>query len=135
MSPCRVTEVAPDFQHFPGASRTHVGAAVGPGQCSTNFIVSAQFEASGLAVHIGHFSDLGSRYKRKSESLKIARLWRPQHVLLRSSGHHLDTQISQTSLDSAKRILDRDRSLHKSRLVPPHESTVARCQKMCQIRF
>src|SRR5262249_12742343 len=64
--------------------------------------------ASWPAVRFGHFSALGSRYKRKSVSLKIARLWRLRHVLLRSSDHHLDTQISHTLLASVRRILDRD---------------------------
>ena len=37
------------------------------------FIVFSAIQAdSGLAVHVEHFSDLGSGYERKSTSLKIA---------------------------------------------------------------
>jgi hypothetical protein len=99
-------------------------------------LFSAQFEQlPGWQRMFEHFSGLGSRCKRKLESLKIARLGQPRRVLLRSSGHHLDTQISQMSFGSARRILDRDRSPHKPGLLLPRESIAARCQKMCQLPF
>src|SRR5262249_49691651 len=111
------------------------GAQVRSRSVFTTLCFGAIQAASGLASHFEHFSDLVSHYKRKSEFWKIARLRRLRHVLLRSSGHHLDTQISQASLGNAKRILDRDRSPHKSGPLPPRESIVARCQKMCQLPF
>jgi hypothetical protein len=58
--------------HSPDKNWGATSAALkfGAGQCLTNFIVFGAIQAdSGLAVHVEHFSDLGSRYE--STSLKI----------------------------------------------------------------
>jgi hypothetical protein len=58
--------------HSPDKNWGATSAALkfGAGQCLTNFIVFGAIQVdSGLAVHVEHFSDLGSRYE--STSLKI----------------------------------------------------------------